>query len=193
MRDPANDFWRFSLRVYRAPGVEQACLALQERSGADVNLLLFCGWVGQGGRALDRRRLRQAMARVGAWQAEVVLPLRQTRRAIKRRSLDGPLAATATALRKRILALELELEHVEQCLLAELAGRWPPAARPRSPEGAVRASLVRYLELLGQPRRASDLSFLARLVAACVAGAEPGAGTQASPRPGTSSSPPPRR
>ena len=61
MRHAPHPFWRFSLRVYRAAGVQQACLALQEDCGADVNLLLLCGWQGLDGRALDRRRLRQAM------------------------------------------------------------------------------------------------------------------------------------
>ena len=64
--DPGdNAFWRFSLRTYRAPGVEAACLALQERCGADVNLLLFCGWVGREGRVLDEASLRSAVGRVG--------------------------------------------------------------------------------------------------------------------------------
>ena len=53
MTPRANPFWRFSLRTYRAPGVQEACLALQDRCGADVNLLLFCGWTGRDGRALD--------------------------------------------------------------------------------------------------------------------------------------------
>jgi uncharacterized protein (TIGR02444 family) len=167
MDRPPNPFWRFSLRTYRAPGVQDACLALQERHGADVNLLLFCGWVGRDGRTLDLRRLRQAMACVAAWQSEVVAPLRQARRAIKRHPPAGQAAALAPTLRKRILALELELEHVEQCLLADLAGQWPPASRLRSPEGAVHANLVRYLELLGHPLPADDRAFLAPVVAAC--------------------------
>jgi uncharacterized protein (TIGR02444 family) len=40
-----NDFWRFSLRIYRAPGVADECIAVQERYGIDVNLMLFCAWL----------------------------------------------------------------------------------------------------------------------------------------------------
>ena len=40
-----SPFWRFSLRLYRAPGVGDACIALQETSGVDVNLLLFLLWL----------------------------------------------------------------------------------------------------------------------------------------------------
>mgnify|MGYP001460985468 CR=1 FL=1 len=42
-REP-NGFWRFSLTVYRRPGVEAALLALQERCGSDTNLLLYACW-----------------------------------------------------------------------------------------------------------------------------------------------------
>ena len=43
------DFWPFSLEVYRQPGVESACLSLQETAGLDVNALLFCCWTGAVG------------------------------------------------------------------------------------------------------------------------------------------------
>ncbi len=48
-----NPFWDFSLAVWGREAVEPACLALQERHGIDVNVLLFCGWAGRRGRALD--------------------------------------------------------------------------------------------------------------------------------------------
>ena len=165
MRHTSNPFWRFSLRVYRASGVQHACLALQDECGADVNLLLLCGWVGIHGRTLDRRRLRQAMARVGAWQAEVVAPIRAARRAIKL----APPAATelAPTLRKRVLALELELECIEQQLLAELAARWPAPARRTAPRAAVEANLARYLALLGHAPQPAHAAHLARITDAC--------------------------
>ena len=65
-------FWRFSLRTYGAPGVARACLALQDACGADVNLLLFCCWLGVEGRGLNKRLLRRTLAAVSAWQSEVL-------------------------------------------------------------------------------------------------------------------------
>ena len=41
--------WDFSLRVYRAPGVSDWCLALQDGHGADVNILLWAAWLGAAG------------------------------------------------------------------------------------------------------------------------------------------------
>ena len=47
-----HPFWEFSLRVYGNGGVPTACLALQERHAIDVNLLLFCAWIGESGRGI---------------------------------------------------------------------------------------------------------------------------------------------
>jgi uncharacterized protein (TIGR02444 family) len=44
-----SPFWRFSLRLYRAPGVGDACIVLQEETGVDVNLLLFLLWQAKSG------------------------------------------------------------------------------------------------------------------------------------------------
>lgn len=160
-----HDFWRYSLRIYRAEGVQRACLALQDRCGADVNLLLWCGWLASRGASLDRRRLRQAIARVGAWQREVVAPLRQARRAHKR--LAGALAPqAASAVHQRLLALELELEYAEQTLLADLAASWPAPRRALPPGEAAQASLTRYVQLLARPADRAAAAPLAALVAA---------------------------
>jgi uncharacterized protein (TIGR02444 family) len=164
-----NPFWRFSLRTYRIPGVQEACLALQERCGADVNLLLFCGWAGRDGRALDEGSLRSAIGRVGHWQSEVIAPLRLARRGLKRQAADSAVAALAAPLRKRVLALELELERIEQSLLAELESQWAPPAQRVPPWQAIAANLSGYLELLGAATGLDDVAHLACLAQACSA------------------------
>src|SRR5262245_39037954 len=116
-----NAFWRFSLDVYAAPGVQAECLALQETHDIDVNLLLFCAWAG----AETRQRLaRPDLERLGdavrAWRETVVKPLRSARRAIKAAALQDP---AAHELRKRIAAAELEAERIEQAMLFALAPR----------------------------------------------------------------------
>lgn len=145
-----HDFWRYSLRVYRDEGVQRACLALQDGCGADVNLLLLCGWLAGRGASLDRRRLRQAIARVGDWQSQVVAPLRQARRAHKRLA-QAVAPDEAASLRQRLLALELDLEYAEQTALADLAATWPAPRRTLAPGEAAQASLERYLQLLARP------------------------------------------
>ncbi len=133
-RAPPNPFWNYSLRTWRIPGVPEACLAVQERCGADVNLLLFCGWTGRQGRQLDRRALKSAISRVGAWQSDVIAPLRLARQGLKRQREGAAAALPAQGLRKRLATLELDLERVEQALLADLHSQWtaaPVATPPR--------------------------------------------------------------
>jgi uncharacterized protein (TIGR02444 family) len=163
----ANSFWRFSLRTYRAAGVQEACLWLQDHCGADVNLLLFCGWTGREGRQLHRPELRCAMACVGSWQSEVIAPLRLARRGLKTASVDERTAALALPLRKRFLALELALEHVEQSLLQELASQWAPPAQRVPPRQAIAANLACYAELLDKAPGPDELAQLGCIAQAC--------------------------
>lgn len=143
-RQAPTAFWRFSLRLYARPGVESACLWLQDHWGADVNLLLLCCWLGREGRVADRRLLREARAAVAAWRREVVLPLRQVRRRLGK-ALPNVGAERATPVRRATQAAELEAEHVEQLLLAERAVRLPAGTR----RGAAAANLALYADLLG--------------------------------------------
>ena len=57
--DQGSPFWRFSLQLYRLPGVAEACIELQEKCGADVNLLLFLLWTLLASMHLLRRTWRK--------------------------------------------------------------------------------------------------------------------------------------
>src|SRR3546814_617363 len=76
-------FWRFSLALYGRPGAAEACLALQDRCGADVTLLLLGFWRARKGfpgwAEGELARVTAALAPVNAVQR----PLRQARRALK--------------------------------------------------------------------------------------------------------------
>src|SRR5512135_1110255 len=87
-----HPFWNFSLEIYAAEGVAEACLDLQERRGCDVNVLLFCCWLGASGRpTLTAERLRSMLRASDEWQAEIVRPLRRVRRLLKERSWPASL------------------------------------------------------------------------------------------------------
>lgn len=159
-------FWRFSLRTYRAPGVAEACLALQDGCGADVNLLLYCCWTGLIGRRLSARAVRSARAAVARWQSEVVSPLRRSRRAI-RKGHRGVTGEWAEQLRKRIGTAELDAEYVEQSVLAGHAAGMPPLARKCEPREAAAANLKCYLDLLGASIGRREARNLGTLLDAC--------------------------
>src|SRR5262244_106072 len=96
MFDAATEFWRFSLTVYARPGVTSSCLALQDRFGLDVNLLLFCCWAAARGHRLDPAELAAAEAASVAWQRDIVTPLRGTAVPFAPREVDDARQADDT-------------------------------------------------------------------------------------------------
>ena len=93
-----HPFWNFSLELYAGEGVAEACLDLQERRGCDVNILLFCCWLGASGRpTLTADRLRAILKASDAWQAEIVRPLRAVRRLLKDRPWPEAMPETGRA------------------------------------------------------------------------------------------------
>lgn len=167
MRRTSHPLWRFSLRVYRREGVEQACLGLQSACGADVNLLLLCCWMGIRRKTLGEPFLRRVMAAVSRWQSEVVQPLRRARRALKQAGIGAP-RAWRVHLREPVSRLELEAEYVEQRVLARLAALAPPRPRSATAEQAVSANLENYLGLLGTPIGVAAKRRLQTLRSACL-------------------------
>ena len=138
---PVRDegLWRFSTRVYRLERVASACLALQDRSGLDVNMLLFCCWAGTTIGTLPEPVVRAAVAFSTEWSAHVVWPLRSARRWMKTETGESPL-------RDAIKRNELEAERLQQeTLEAQVAGL------PRRAPGpdAVRANLDAWLGAVG--------------------------------------------
>ncbi len=111
-------FWDFSLRVYGSDGVPAACIALQERRGIDVNLLLFCAWNGESGRGvLAESDLEATLAATTAWNRDIVCALRVVRNRLKGGMPSIP-TERSDVLRKMILEIEVKSEHVEQIALA---------------------------------------------------------------------------
>lgn len=161
-----HPLWKFSLAVYGAPGVSAACLDLQERRGADVNLVLYAAFVGVSGRGrLTPAELALCRTAVRPWNELVVTRLRQVRRALKQ-DIGAVGAADAQPLRQRLAALEIEAEQFEQMALA---GRLGPAdpARPAAERAAdARANVSAYLATLPGANPTADDAVLATLAGA---------------------------
>jgi uncharacterized protein (TIGR02444 family) len=116
---PDHPFWDFSLKVYMAGGVGQACLELQDAHELDVNVLLFCLWVGASGRgALDDTQMSDVLDAVHDWHHNIVRELRTVRTYMKGGVGSAPTAITES-LRQRIQKTEIDCEHAEQLMLAE--------------------------------------------------------------------------
>ena len=154
----AREFWTFSLAVYDQPGVATACLALQERHGLDVNLLLFCCWAGVRGAALTAAQIKLLRRAGAAWSGEVVQPLRAVRRRLKSERDDE-----AQDLRAKVLQLEIEAERLEQARL--LAALPLPAGEPEPRKAG--ANLQAYLRSRKVTTTETEVAELACLLGAC--------------------------
>src|SRR3954470_15433331 len=95
---PRDDspFWRFSLRFYARAKVASACLALQDETGADVNLVLFLLFLADHQRQVAQAEVARLDHSVQGWRSEVVKPLREIRRALKTRLGEIPVGVSET-------------------------------------------------------------------------------------------------
>jgi uncharacterized protein (TIGR02444 family) len=124
---PDHPFWDFSLQVYSRDGVGTACIHLQEHHGIDVNVMLFCLWLGETGRGvLDAEECAAMTAAVEKWHLDVVKGLRGVRRILKDGFPDVP-HALRESLRGEVQAAEIDSEHLQQLLLAASVDRAPAA------------------------------------------------------------------
>lgn len=160
------EFWPFSLETYGRPGVEEACLALQDDHGLDVNCLLFCCWAGAAGiDRLSKSEVHAVRAVSVDWNETVVQPLRQARRALKDRqgpASDGPVAA----LRQAVMDVELEAEWHEQRLLQDLLTK---KARSGPSREVAEDNLNAYLKAMDCLRTKAVDDLLAILIGASFA------------------------
>ena len=147
--------WRFSLAFYERPGVARTLVALQDRDGLDVNLMLFALWLGISGRhPLDSGALAAAEQAIGTIRAEVVEPLRSLRRNLKHHADEG-----IQRLRESIKALELEGEKLVQTRLAHLAG---PAFSGIPTEDRLAVAVANLTLYLGPRRSRSAAAMVIR-------------------------------
>jgi uncharacterized protein (TIGR02444 family) len=137
-----SPFWRFSLRLYRQPGVADACIALQDECGVDVNALLFFLWLAADKKLIPALNARAVCEQAALWHDDVVAPLRAVRRKLKAGSTLIE-ANTAELFRTRIKAVELEAERLQQEALFAMTPNLETEPA-ESVEAAARANILAY-------------------------------------------------
>jgi uncharacterized protein (TIGR02444 family) len=142
-----SPFWTFSLRLYAKAGVADACLALQDRQGVDVNLLFFILWAGRNGRRLSMADVRALVELTEDWRSAIVVPLRLVRRALRTppAAID---AAAAAALRQDVKKAELEAERLQQAALFAYGPIGALGAAEARSELAAAANVATYAVVL---------------------------------------------
>ena len=148
--------WRFSLHFYRQAGVAEACIALQDECGVDVNLLLFLLWLAAGRRQLSAANVKDLDAAVGDWRQLTIVPIRDVRRKLKGAATLVE-ANKQEAFRTKVKAIELEAERLQQEALYSRA-RSAPLGCEAAPAVAARANLAAYEQVLAArfPKAALD-------------------------------------
>jgi uncharacterized protein (TIGR02444 family) len=142
-------FWDFSVRTYRTRGVPDACLALQNDHGADVNMLLYCCWTGAAIGVFDDELFNRTSAFSVSWANNVVIPLRAARTWMKHTGCDSdPVPKdSCMELREEIKTVEFAAEKLQQEVLESMLS----VERERAENAAViienvAANLMLYLE-----------------------------------------------
>jgi uncharacterized protein (TIGR02444 family) len=168
-----ESFWDFSVRCYEEPGVADACLTLQESHALDVNLILYCCWMGVSRGRCEKATFEAVLSFSELWSGQVVRPLRGARAWMKSTGCEqlGDFRDACMALRERVKALELEAEKLQQNVLAAMTGsgaqRIPASAERLS---AVVANLRMYLVMRRADLDAASLERLATIVATATGG-----------------------
>jgi uncharacterized protein (TIGR02444 family) len=138
-----SPFWQFSLGLYRAPGVADACILLQDEAGVDVNLLFFLLWNASLKRQFASTDVHSVDSCVAGWRKTAVVPLREIRRALK--SATGLIEPGAAELfRTKVKGLELEAERLQQETLFALSQSAALGREAASAEAAARANIAAY-------------------------------------------------
>lgn len=146
-----EQFWDFSVRIYRTEGVPDACLSLQNDYGADVNMLLYCAWVGTVAGMFDGELYNRASEFSMRWAENVVIPLREARTWMKHTgcSADPMPTDECMKLREEIKGVEFAAEKMQQEVLESMVP--VDEARSATPNQIVAdaaANLLLYLECI---------------------------------------------
>jgi uncharacterized protein (TIGR02444 family) len=132
----------FAVAVHEADGVGAACVALQDRFGLDVDVLLLAAYVGAvRGQTLTAEQVSAARAVIDEWHVEVVRRLRGVRRGLKSGPAPAPSARTEE-IRAAVAKAELDAELVELDQLDQWAAGLPADQGSPSAELALAAMEV---------------------------------------------------
>jgi uncharacterized protein (TIGR02444 family) len=157
-RTETTPFWRFSLHFYRQPGVSEACIALQDNCGVDVNLLLFLLWLADDGQLLSVDEVNRLDNTVRSWRDLTIIPIRDVRRRLKgAKTLVEP--GKQETFRNKVKAIELEAERLQQEALYAFTLS-SPLGKGAAPSAAARGNVSAYERIMNVTFPASAIDVL---------------------------------
>lgn len=120
----------FACRIYTCPSVENFCRSLQDEAFANVNLVLWLGWLQDQAIYLEKKALFEAEDLIGEISGEVVALLRHVRQRIKH--IGHFTKVQEQLIGKHILQAELSVEKILLERLQDLTGRLSRIQDPAS-------------------------------------------------------------
>lgn len=115
MEFPNSDFWNYSSQLWTLPGVEKVCLELQNEHQADVNILLYCCWLGDQKRSINSDHIPVLLDALESWLT-IIKPLRESRKLMQQSLIAMPPSMVDQTL-NNISEMELNAEHMAQLAL----------------------------------------------------------------------------
>jgi uncharacterized protein (TIGR02444 family) len=147
-KNQITPFWRFSLNYYKQTGVSEACIALQDQCGVDVNLLLFLFWLASERQALSADEVKKLDATIQSWRELTIIPIRDARRNLKgAKTFVEP--AKQEAFRDKVKAVELSAEQLQQEALYAFT-QSGPLGKAAAPPAAARGNIAAYEQAIGK-------------------------------------------
>ena len=164
----SQKFWNFSNRVYQNDDVQDACLALQNKYGLDVNLILFCCWSGALHGEFTEELFEQSLREALDWRQNVVEPLRNVRSWLKQEIHNRRFSANSSVMdfRAVVKATELESERLQQMDLERLIDH--SSGSEFEPLNSSAKNLRRYCDRCGVDLTNDVKLLLALILDACL-------------------------
>lgn len=123
--------WAWALEAWSRPGVEQACLELQDQGDQSIALLLWWAWMLAEGRPTNPELARLAADVARPIETKVLRPMRSARRALAAKpEMVGRerIEEARQAIRRAELGLERALLEAVEALAPEPALKTEPAS-----------------------------------------------------------------
>lgn len=135
-----NLFWEFSLGFYAEGEAAKLLLELQDEYGCQINMLLWCLWLGKRRCLVSSDNMTMAIDLLCEHQEDYVLPMRNLRRKFK--------AHPEEALYQQAKALELALEKWEQDRLFAISLEFEPDPASINEQIVAASNIGLYMERL---------------------------------------------
>jgi len=112
---PNSELWNYSTQIWTLPQVEAICLDLQNDYHANVNMLLYCCWLGDKNLSFNDDDLQTLLDTIQPWQI-MIKPLRDSRKMMKQHIIAMPADMVEQTI-ANISEMELNAEHMSQLAL----------------------------------------------------------------------------